>query len=372
MAGTSIFGGPCVQGHTAYIFDRGGGKRVAQLLDVSRVVWSRDRDSISEATVRVEGDACAAQADVLAAIEPKRSELVIYRGLDRVWEGPVWRVNWHAGYVEINAHDIFAYILSTPLTQRYSNAYPNIDTVTGRIGDILAAELPVWEALSPPANILPHVNLHHFTNEAKTSAITEAFEMTVGEHIFSLGRTAGVDWTVVGRALHVWDVSRSLGKTRTLTEADFFDEVIVTAYGADMAAQVYVVGSNGKYGHAGVSSPYYGPWTMILTSYNEEGTADPTQEELDSQAKRNLNGRLPVPIEVRVPDNSGIRLDDTLTIHDMVPGVQIPLLATLNSRRTSQLQKIDLVTVTETPDRETVQVTLTPATKPDSEEPEEP
>jgi hypothetical protein len=172
---------------------------------------------------------------------------------------------------------------------------------------------------------------------------------------------------VVGRAIHVWDVSRNLGKTRQLTEADFFSEVIVTAYGADMAAEVYVVGNNGAYGHASAPSPYYGPWTMILTAYNEEGTIDPSQAELDSQASRNLNGRMPVPVEVRIPDNSGVRLSDTLTIYDMVPGVQIPLLATLNARKMSQLQKIDHVTVTETSDGETVQLTLTPATKPDVE-----
>ena len=377
-----LYGGQCIQGHTIYIYDRGGMTRVAQLLDVSQVTWSRDRDGVSEATVRVEGSACSAQADVLAALEPKRSELVIFRGQDRVWEGPVWRVGWNSGHVEVNAHDIMAYILATPLSKEWDNryrakydedgnvieVYSQPTEVTTRIGEILNYELAVWESISPPANVKPHVQIHHSEGEARTSAYTMPFEMTVGEHIQSLGRTAGIDWTVLGRTLHVWDVSSSLGRTRTLTEADFFSEVIITAYGADMAASVYVVGRDGKYGHASAESPYYGPWTMILTAYNEEGTADPTQEELDSQAKRNINGRMPVPVEVRVPDNSGIRLDETLTIHDMVPGVQVPLLATLNARQLSQIQKIDLVTVTETPEAETIQVTLTPATKPDQPE----
>jgi len=177
---------------------------------------------------------------------------------------------------------------------------------------------------------------------------------------------------VVGRAIHLWDVSRPLGRTRTITEADIFGEIVVTSYGADMTASVYVIAQDGRYGHAAEASSYYGPWTTILSAYGEQGSDAPTQDELDSQAKRNLSGRLPVPVEVRVPDSSGIRLDDTLTIDMLVPGVQIPLLATLNARQMSQMQKLDKVVVKESPDGETVQVTLTPATKPDSDDPEEP
>lgn len=382
---TGVYGGQCIAGHTVYIYDRGGMTRVAQILDVTQIKWERDRDGVSEATIMVTGSACSAQADILAAIEPKRSEVVIYRGADRVWEGPVWRVGWHSDRVEINAHDIMAYILATPLSREYDNRYrDNYDPDTGdnlgpltrpievttRIDTILQHEMQIWETLSPPVNILPHLQIHHFPNEARTTAYTVPFEMTVGEHIEHLAHYSGVDFAVVGRSLHVWDVSRYLGRTRLLTEADFFNEVVITAYGADMTTSVYVIGKDGAYGHAEDPSAYYGPWTMILTAYNEEGTADPTQSELNSQAERNLSGRVPVPVEVRIPDNSGIRLSESLTINDLVPGVQMPLLATLNARRLSQMQKLDHLVVTETADGETVQVTLTPATKPDPDAPE--
>jgi len=379
-----LYGGTCIEGHTVYVYDRGGMTRVGQLLDISQVRWTRDRDSVSEADIRIEGSACSAQAGLLSIIEPKRSEIVIYRGEDRVWEGPVWRVGWHKDYVEINAHDVMAYVFGTALSKEWDNRmradydtngdpifiYTQPTEVTTRIHDILNYEMAKWEALTPPINFLEHMVFHHYPNEARTTAYTKPFEMAVGEHIQAFGRTGGIDWTVVGRSLHVWDISRNLGRTRRLTEEDFFSDVIVTAYGADMAAETYVIGSDGKYGHAVSSSAYYGPWTKVLTSFNEEGTNAPSQDELNSQAKRNLNGRNPVPIEVRVPDNSGIRLGTTLTIHDMVPGVQVPLLATLSARQVSQLQKIDKVTVTETSEGETVQVVLTPATKEDSDEEE--
>lgn len=355
----------CVTGHTAYIYDRGGQTRIAQLKDLSQVRWTRRRDEVSEGMIRISGSACSEQADVLAAIEPKRHELVIMRNGRRVWEGPIWRVAWGAETVEVYAHDVVAYLIGTPLTQVYSNAAPNQGPVTTRIGDIIDQEMVVWELLDPPANVLPYVTVHHHPSEAETTMVTEAFEMTVGEHLDSLAHRSGIDFTTVGRAIHIWDTSRDLGRIRTLTEADFFGQVIITAYGADHTEIAYVIAEDGRYGSAGSPSSYYGPWTKIFTVYNEEGTEGPTQAELDSQAQRNIVGRTPVPVEVRIPDNSSIRLSHDLTIDDLVCGAQAPLRATLNARKLSQMQKIDLVTVTETSAGETIQVTLSPANRPD-------
>ena len=63
-----------------------------------------------------------------------------------------------------------------------------------------------------------------------------------------------------------------------------------------------------------------------------------------------------------------MRLGNTLSVNDLVPGSQVPLRATLNARAYEQLQKIDHVRVTETAEGENVQLTLTPATRPDSDE----
>lgn len=370
---TGQYGGNCVEKHSIYIFDRGGMTRIAQIVDVSSVQWSRDRDGVSEATVRVEGSACSAQAATLAAIEPKRHEMVIFRGTDRVWEGPVWRIGWHANYVEINAHDIFAYILGTPLSQPYSSAYPDVELVTTRLGRILDYELDRWETLSPPANVKPYLTIHTDPGGPQTTSVTKAYEMTVGEHIQHLAHYGGVDFACIGRALHIWDVDRHLGSTRLITEADFLgSEVILTAYGADHLQHAYVIGEDGVYGeaHNPDYEDYYGPWTGVFSAYNEEGTDQPSQAELNSQAQRNLAGRSPVPVEVRVPDNSSIRLNDSLTINDLVPGVEIPVLATLNARQMSQKQKLDHLQVTEDSTGENVQIVLVPTTNDDI--PEEP
>lgn len=390
MAVRGIFGGECVETHSAFIFDRGGKRPIGQVLDISEVKWSRERDAISEAQVTIIGDSCTEQRALVNQARTRRHELVIFRGQERVWEGPLHRIASHSDRAVFVARDIFTYIQHTSLSQAYDNRAKPIfgedgETIVGwvtqptevttRIGNILNYELNRWEALSPPANIKPYLNIHHFPNEARTTAYTTPRQMTAGTHIQNLARYAGVDWTVVGRAFHVWDVSRALGRTRVLTEKDFLSEIIVTEYGADLALDAYVVGFDGVYGEAhntdAALRDYYGPWEMVFTNYDEEGSLAPTQEELNSQAKRNLSGRAPAPFEVRVPDNSTIQLSEDLTIRDLVPGVQMPLRATLNSRDYYQMQKLDRLQVIENADGEQIQVTLVPATKPDEDDEED-
>lgn len=381
-----VYGGRCVEKHSAFIFDRGGQRRIGQILDLSAVDYERARDNVAEGSIRVEGDACAEQADFLAAVRSHRHELVIYRGRERVFEGPIHRTASHGSYMEIIAHDVSEYLFHQPLTRAYDNrntaASKKVTTVTNRMQGIIEYEfthgrtqrgpngatvvVPAWESLDPPVNIVPHLVVHHWPNEAETSAYTVPFEMTVGEHLQNYAQHGGIDWTAVGRAIHIWDVSRSLGRLEQMTDANFIGEgVIVSEYGADHTQAAYVIAQNGQYGSA--INPqyldYYGPWTNITTAYNEEGTADPTQAELASQAARNVAGVSPVPVEVRIPDNSTLVLTDWLTLNMLVPGVEVPLRATLNARRLTLMQKIDHVVVHETADGESVQLTLTPRTR---------
>lgn len=379
----------CVSQHTAFIYDRGGITRFHQIVNLSRVQWARDRDSISEASITVTGDSCAKQRGILNTIASKRHELVIFRGQDRVWEGPIFRISDAGSSVTIAAKDVTSYLFGTALSRTWDNSGANATEVTSRFEEIIDWELthsrevrrvgggtlirPGWEQLTPPANILQYLTVHHFPNEARTSAKTLASAMTIGTHLAGAARSSGIDYTAIGRAVHLWDTSRSIGEIRVLTEADFFGPVIVTEYGADHTQGAYVSGQEGAYGSA--MNPdnldFYGPWETVYTAYNEESTDAPSQPELDSQASRNTSGRSPAPFEVRIPDNSSVRLGPSLSIMDLVPGVRVPLRATLNARAYSQDQKIDHVRVTETADGEDVQLTLTPASRPDSDEEED-
>ena len=412
---TSGFGNRCVSNHTAAVFDKGGKKRIGPLLDLSYVRWERTRDGISEGMVRVEGDSCSAQADFIGKIRSHRHELVIFRGNQRVWEGPLHRAGIEGDHAEFVARDVSEYLWKTPLTQDWDNSHAaeGAVAVSTRIGEIIQYEIthgrqqfyadgpdaaeavaewtaaggtltPVtggWlvdipaledDSIFPAINMVDYLVVHNWPNEARTSAFTVPYQMSVGEHLQNLARRAGIDYTVIGRSLHIWDVSRNLGVLGQWTEANFRANVAVTEYGADHTQSSYVIGQDGTYGSSLnlKNLAYYGPWTTIFTSYNEEGSADPTLNQLNSQARRNLSGRSPAPIEVRVPDGSSLILTDNLTINHLVPGVQVPLRATLNARKLVQQQKIDHVRVEENPDGEEIKVTLTPATKPDADDEE--
>lgn len=407
----------CVSTHSAFITDRGGSDRLGPVINLSRVKWERHRDNTSEASIRLEGDHCGENEELLDKARTHRHELVLFRGEERVWEGPLHRIATGPGYAEIFAHDVSEYLFNQPMTQAWENSTLNgvsrATTVTGRIENIIeyemshgrtqfypdtmpdaAGDVAAWVAAGgtatpvaggwnigmpafesddiwPSTNILPFLDVRHFPNEARTAMDTYAYQATVGSHLQALARQNGIDFTVIGRRILIWDTSRNLGVLPTMTSGYFSNDVLVTEYGADHAQSAYSVGANGMYGSALTlkNLAYYGPWTSMYTLYNEDGTSTPAQPELDSQARRNLSGRSPAPIEVRIPDNSSIFLPPEIPLNWLVPGVQVPLRATLNYRNLAQMQKLDSVTVTEEGDSgEVIQGTLTPATRPDSDE----
>jgi hypothetical protein len=82
---------------------------------------------------------------------------------------------------------------------------------------------------------------------------------------------------------------------------------------------------------------------------------------LRKQAVRNIADRYPVPVVVRVPDNSALSPQVNLSINQLIPGVWIPLRATLTCRQFAQWQKLDEVMVEEVGGQEAIRIILSPA-----------
>lgn len=400
-------GEECISLHRVMIHDRGGVRKIDALLDVGSVEYARERDQVTGATIVVAGRSCIGQSSFLLQIAAMRHEVVIYRGAERVWEGPILEVRWLRDRVEIVAHDVGEYVDWTPLTKDW----PNEDGggqryMTERIREILAYELatpyemevtvsgvpnvvdvPRWENLGsapwdlatwgPPINVQPFMDIRASVGPQGilTRSSTLAFEMTVGEHLRNLAE-GGLDFTVVGRRIIIWDSAVSIGQTRALTDADFYGELQVIASGTEHAAVAHISAQRDEavdgedpdpepvspsVGNAGGPDPYYGVWTRLVSLSSEEGNDTPNQLELNSQARRQLVGRNPVPTEIVIPEGGGLRLSHDLRINELVPGVIMPVRATLNLRPVSQDQRLEKLTVKETPGLETVQVTLSPA-----------
>lgn len=372
----------CISRHRIMIHDRGAIRRILQIVDVTSVKWGRTLSGVGVSKVIIAGAACSRQADVLRKIDVNRHEMVVFRGNVRVWEGPIKQVSWLSNRVEIASRDVFDYVNSTPLSKRWPNADGGGSSLmTTRVSQIMNYELttpynmtvgtggaatvvavPRWETIDTPANILPFLDIRPSTT-LLTRSDTSAFEMSVGAHIDNLA-DGGLDYTAIGRKILFWDSDESIGKTRTLTEADFYGEVQVYENGVDYASVSHVSATQDAatpaIGNAGGSDPYYGPWTKITPRADEEGSDDPTQDELNTQARRNWRSSSQIPLEVVVPQGVGIRLNNTLQINDLIPGVQMPVIAMLNLRRISQMQRLVSVDVEETAAGETVSVSLQP------------
>ncbi|UDL16231.1 minor tail protein [Microbacterium phage Kozie] len=371
----------CITKHRLSIYDRGGARRIDNLVDVASVTWERARDAKSTAEFTLSGRSCEAQADIIRKIADGagRYEVVVHRGEDRVWEGPIRRVATLRDKATFLATDIKEYLDRTSLSVAWPNSDEGGPTLMGdRLDEIISWELaepyamntnsgavvvPRWEGLTPPINVLPFLTVYPGTVLTRSS--TDDFEMMLGEHIDNLV-DGGMDYTVVGRRMIIWDSALSIGQTRRLTDADFYGDIEVIRYPSEHWSISHLSASRDDdsgvrgVGHAGAPHDFYGVWENIVSMQSEESTAEPTQVELNGQAQRDILHRTPVPLEVRIPDGVGLRLTHDLTIQQLVPGVIMPVVTDKNIQRVTQPQRLDRVKVTETATGETVQVSLSP------------
>lgn len=391
--GTSVYGENCVQGHTALIYDRGARNGRRELVDLTSVEWGRSRDAWREATIILTGRSCRAQGELITSIQPRRMEMVIWRGKKRVFEGPILQSSTFRERATIIARDVGEYVNGTALTRDWpletgEPVSADSSLMTERVRAILTHELteqytmivgtggsaqsvvvPRWEELDPPANVLPHIEIRR-SETLLTRSDTLAFEMTAGEHLANLAE-GGLDFTTIGRKILIWDSAQSIGRTRTLTDADFDGELEIIAAGTEHHSISHVSAQRNEddehtdpdtpapsVGNAGGENPYYGVWTNIVSLASEDGSDTPTQDALNSQAQRDQVGRTPVPIEIIVPDGSTLRMRAGLDINDLIPGVTIPVRADLNLRQIQQDQRLESMTVTETAEGETIKVSL--------------
>lgn len=348
-----------------YLYDRGGLSRIGQFTEVVTVAWERLRDDISTALITVArpSEECCR---LLGQVEPGRHEIVIFRGRERVWEGPVTRVaDSSAGTVTIEAKDVMQWAYWTIIRRGYNDAYPNCRSAITRAGQLLTRWLDRKERLDPPINVLQHVIEYHIEDEARECRELLDYQKTLWEEIDSFAQYSGIDYVTIGRSILLFDThDGQIGRTPVITENDFSSEVVITAYGMELATFVGATDGEGHYGWAGGRDPYYG-WIERLYTLREEGesaTETPSRESLIGSATSHLRGRNPVPTTVRVPANSEINPQGNFSIRNLVPGVRVPLRATLTCRTLTQEQKLDRVLVTESADSgERINVTMSPA-----------
>lgn len=355
---------PCSE-HRAFLMDRGGEVRISEIFPLMRCRWERVRDDVSTANI------FAPRPDprcltALKEIEPGRHEIAIFRNGIRVWEGPVTLTTEQGPAITIDARDVCHYAGRTIMRSAYNNKYPKITVAVKRLEFIMRHELARKEALNPGINVLKYLDVRNLPGSAKSSRSTKKYEQYVLDEMEEMAWRGGIDYTTVGRKIILFDTDDNIGEGPQITEADFIGDIAITAYGMELATYSAVNDGLGHWGAHGGTDPYYGQIELLHSAFsNDSDTQAATAisvKELTKQAKRNMSGRFPTPVVLRVPQNSTLTPAAIDRLMDfLVPGVRFPVRATSTYRQLEQVQKLDRIVFEETEEGESAQITLSPA-----------
>lgn len=374
----------------AFVYDRGGRVLRGEITPLADITWNRVRDDISTVTLHLtEWD--ESSRSFLRGLRTWVHEIVVFREVNgktvRVWEGPITRISDSQAGLEVEAWDPLAYVYRRIMRQGYNDAYRVVNGVQLGLKTVVhRAQQIIMNALAyDDPNVLPYLTPLHNAGDAQSSRVRADYSRTAWEEVDDLAALAGLDYTVSGRRVILWDTHRPIGRLPEMRDGDFTKPPIITEYGMSAANYFAVTNGTGIWGAAhrfgtSVDLPEgtYAPGDegyieQLASAYGEsEGAAvDQTRDQkaitkairaFEIQADRNISGRWPQPIVVRVPDNTPLSADVNLGINQLIPGVWVPLRASGGIRDLAQWQKLDRVTVKQSANEgEKVTVVFSPA-----------
>jgi hypothetical protein len=214
---------------------------LAEFTAITSLEWSRIVNDISEASLTVDTLRCGCEwlADVRAA----RHELVIFRQIgtdppERVWEGPIVRVTYRAGFVEIEARDVLWWLTRRSHRGRFTDDGQNaVEEAATAIKSAFTYDNP---------NVTSFLRVNARGGEDVTIAVNR-HEGTYYDTLSDLV-DAGVFHTALGRSIMVWDQHTPPGRTPMLrSPGDLNADIAVVEEGATLATRVIEAG-NDTYG----------------------------------------------------------------------------------------------------------------------------
>jgi hypothetical protein len=367
--------------YRVFVYQQGGQIRLGELEPLDHMTFTRVRDDISSCNAFTSGYSTDCGA-FYSTLRCWMHELVVFRDGVRVWEGPITRIGFTATSVEIEAKDVMAYAYRRILRQGYNDAYRLVQLGTGGkpneylglLSAVKRASMLITQGLAPyDPNVLPYLTTIEYPDDALESRVVADWSRSVWEEVDDLAATAGIDYTTVGRRIIIWDTHRAIGRLPEMRDGDFSDSPIVTEYGMQLATFLGVTNGSGVVGTTEVAAKTkpYGPIEMLASSYSDSAAASgevQTPEALakmvaalTDQAKRNISGRWPAPLIVRIPDNTTLSPEANVGFQQLIPGVWLPLRSVNTPRQVVQWQKLDSVGVEYDEKGEKVHVVLSPA-----------
>ena len=331
--------------YRAAVFDRCESAKVADLDDITYLMWQRVLDGHSEAVVEVGRNAACCRA--LENVRAGRHELVIWRDNEQVWSGPLMLPDYDADVSVLRARDRWV--------QLDGHAIRDDMELSGDYTDIAVTLLR--HALAHPDGgadetcILP--NLDARPTGVLTDVEYKAYQRSMGAELRNLVR-GPLNATFLGRRLVLFG-PQGLGRTAMLQDKDFLDQITVVEDGYALATRVIVVG-DGVVGVCGGTDPYYGLWERIIqdnTITSQRGAEALACAELQSHP----------PLVVSVPNGAQLSQKAPVSIQELVPGVVVPVWSQQTCREVNQNLVLTRLQVEYGQGVEKVMVTLSPGSE---------
>lgn len=329
--------------NVAVIYAQGGEDRLLPLPQGQALDWSRVRNGVSEANLTVLADDDLTWAG-LKRVHVWAHELVIFRDGQRVWEGPIRRIERGRSSVVIKASDVLGWTQRRPV---------HTDRTTVTAGSVVTeADLDLDRAFAAhDPNVLSHVTARV---HASVAQITRDLKKNQGYYYDDLTSLTeqGLQFTTLGRGIILAAVEDPLGVTQTVIlerDTSVVPTIIedgeslntfATATGDEDTAATYT-GTTSYYGHLG-------------TLVQAQGITDTTA--LTGVATRAVKGAYPAPTIIDIGGDAALDPGCPLALSDLVPGVHIPVTSLDQGVTTTML--LESVKVTEGSAGEAVTITL--------------
>lgn len=343
--------------HEAFIYDMGGEVALWRLQPIESVRWERVRDEISTASVTIPTTECC---DELGQIRCILHELHIWRNGISVWQGPVTRIEYEHDVVRIYAEDMLFVPKRRVLQQGYVQAYPNMWDVVARMDWLLRDNC--YAMFGDTWNMVPR--LHPFLSDGnpKTSRSVNNFQFYVWEDFDKYAEDSGADYTVVDREIYYFDTHLAWNVLPPLNESHISQFPRLVEYGNEAATRCFVTNGEGFTGYwIQPDDLGYGVIDFLITIQQDGSEEGPTPEEIDewnNMAAHNLDGKIPPPVSIVVPENSTLLPGAPWDIESLIPGSWFQMTLANTCRPGTAWQKLHHVLVTETAQEgELVQIT---------------
>lgn len=302
--------------------------------DGARIGEVHPRQSSSASWSRVNSDVSQCQGvvgeptDALRNLEPWLHQVLVYRGAELAWRGPIVSTEATKASLTFVARDPGAYFDRRRIGQRRTFFQEDLSQIAFKlVSDAMSIDDP-FNVVSSAA-VAPTGIYATRTVFADGRMLSEELKDLVD---------AGLRWTFVGGRLLIGPVAQDY-ETATLRDRDIDGEFSVVKDGTETVTDSLVLGK----GVQGNAFDYGSPLGILQGVEKQDALGD--EYQATNAAKRIVKERAITPRRVQLPGDTRLMPTAPLSIPDLVVGAVVPVQTTATGVAVDSKMLIDGVKV---------------------------